>query len=230
MFYNDKVLDLFSKFRPPNTFWSQNLQVLCLKWNSIQKGIQGCWFWIRQLFSYISSLNYLFGANLVPKLQSALFKMKIRRKRYSGVLIPNSTVVFLILPLKYLFWVNLIPKLYTDLFEWNLVQRGIHRCWFQIWQFVNSVTKMLFWGKYRPQNFKVLCFKWNLVQSGVQGCWFPIWQLFLFYIPSLKYLLGQIWPRNFKQLCLKWNVVQVSRGLTSDSTILILNSIPKIIF
>ena len=75
--------------------WSRNSKVLCLKWNSIQRGIQGCWFWIQKLFSKISSLKYLFWANLIPKLQSALFRMKIRTKSYSGVLIPNSTFVFL---------------------------------------------------------------------------------------------------------------------------------------
>ena len=36
-----------------------------------------------------------FWANLVPKLQINLFRMKIRTKRYSGVLIPNLTIVFL---------------------------------------------------------------------------------------------------------------------------------------
>ena len=37
----------------------------------------------------------LFWANLVPKLQSALFRMKIRTKRYSEVLIPNLTILLL---------------------------------------------------------------------------------------------------------------------------------------
>ena len=215
----------------PKYFLIPKLASALFKMKLDTKGIQGCWFWIRQLFSYISSLNYLFWVNLVPKLQSALFKMKIRRKRYSGVLIPNSTIVFLILPLKYLFRVKFDPET-LNWFVWNETRYkgvfiGVDS---KFDNFVNSVAKMLFWGKYRPQNFKVLCFKWNLVQSGVQGCWFRIWQLFLFYIPSLKYLLGQIWPRNFKLLCLKWSVVQISRGLISDSTIFILNSIPKIIF
>ena len=49
------------------------------------------------------SLKYLFG-KLVTKLQRAWFRMKIRTKRYSQVLIAKSTIAFLSFVLKYFFW------------------------------------------------------------------------------------------------------------------------------
>ena len=52
----------------------------------------GCRFCIRQLLSLISSLKYLFWANLVPKFSSDLFGMKLGTKEYSGVL--NSFLKF----------------------------------------------------------------------------------------------------------------------------------------
>ena len=58
------------------------------------KSVQICWFWIPHLFSYVLSLNYLFLVNFISKLQSALFKIKLSTKGYSGVQILNSTVVF----------------------------------------------------------------------------------------------------------------------------------------
>ena len=39
--------------------------------------------------------NIFFWANLAPKLESALFKMKLHTKGYSRLLILNSTIVFL---------------------------------------------------------------------------------------------------------------------------------------
>ena len=32
--------------------WSQNFKVLCLEWNSVQRSIQGCRFWIQLFFFF----------------------------------------------------------------------------------------------------------------------------------------------------------------------------------
>ena len=37
--------------------WSRNFKVFCFEWNSFYGCIQGCWFWIRQLFPYRSNLG-----------------------------------------------------------------------------------------------------------------------------------------------------------------------------
>lgn len=42
--------DYFLKYRPENTFfeeiWSSKFRVLWFKWNSVYRGLEGCWFWI----------------------------------------------------------------------------------------------------------------------------------------------------------------------------------------
>ena len=45
--------------------------------------------------------NTFFGANLVSKLPSALFEMKLSKEAHSKVLIPNLTIVF----------VNSVPRM-----------------------------------------------------------------------------------------------------------------------
>ena len=96
----------------------------------IQRGIQGCWFWIQPLFSEILSLQYPFCANLVLKLQSALFRIKPSTKGYSRVQILNSAVVFSNSTSKILFlrkiWSQNFKVLYL---KWVLVQRVIQGCW-----------------------------------------------------------------------------------------------------
>ena len=58
---------------------------------------------------------------MVPKLQSALFRMKLGMKEYSGVLILNSTIPFSNPVLRVIFFYGkLAPKLQSPLFEVKL--------------------------------------------------------------------------------------------------------------
>ena len=80
------------------------------------------------LFSKILSQKYFFGGKLVPKLESALFKIKIGTTGYSKLLIPNSTIVFLGSVPEKPFLEKFGRQTSKALF--NSVQRGI-----QGWQF-----------------------------------------------------------------------------------------------
>ena len=68
----------------------RNLKMFSLNSNLIQRCVQGCRFCIQQLFFWITSLKYLFWTDFVLKLQSALFRMKIPKKRYSEMIIPKT--------------------------------------------------------------------------------------------------------------------------------------------
>ena len=61
---------------------------------------------------------------MVPKPESALFKMKLDTKVYSKLLILNSTIIFLNVVSKISFWTKLVPKLQNALFRMKIVQRG----------------------------------------------------------------------------------------------------------
>ena len=60
---------------------------------------------------------------MVPKLQNALFKMKIRTKRYSGLVIPNSTTFFINSVHKTPFLGKFVPKLQSALFRMKLITK-----------------------------------------------------------------------------------------------------------
>ena len=62
----------------------------------------------------------LFRANLDPKLQSVLFKMKPSTKRYSRLLILSSRIVFFNCVPKILFWTNFVPKFQSAFFRMKL--------------------------------------------------------------------------------------------------------------
>ena len=76
-------------------FGSKNFKVFYFKWNLVRKCIQGSSFWIWQFSSQIPFPNYLFWGKFVPKLQSALFQMKLSTQGYSRVLILNLAFFFL---------------------------------------------------------------------------------------------------------------------------------------
>ena len=107
-----------------------SMQNALLRMKIHTKSIQRYWFRIPQLFSLVLSLNYLFWVNLVSKLQSALFRIKLSTKGYSGVQILNSTVVFSNSTPKILLlgkiWCQNFKVLYL---QWILVQRDIQGCW-----------------------------------------------------------------------------------------------------
>ena len=159
--------------------------MLCLKWNSVQRVIQGCRFWIQQLFPKIPSLKCLFWANLVPKRLSALFRRKLDTKEYSWVPILNSTIAFS----------NSFPTITffgtfgletSKCFVWNETQyKGClvvlipsSTVVFQI-----SLRKIPFLRKFWSRNFKVLCFKQNPVQWDNQGWkfWTQFFYTFFFF-------------------------------------------------
>ena len=61
---------------------------------------------------------------MVPKPESALFKMKLDTKVYSKLLILNSGIIFLNVVPKIPFWTKLVPKLQNALLRMKIVQRG----------------------------------------------------------------------------------------------------------
>ena len=147
--------------------------MLCLKWNSVQRGIQGCRFWIKQLFSQIPSLKYLFWANLFPKLQSTLLRMKLGMKEYSGLLILNSRIYFSIS----VFYGKFGPEI-SKFFVWNETRYK------RVFGGADFEISNCFLGKLWYRNFKVLCFKRNPVQWDIQECKFWIqffYTLFFFF-------------------------------------------------
>ena len=60
---------------------------------------------------------------MIPKIESALFKMKLYAKGYSRLLILNSTIVFLNVVSKVPFWENLVPKLQSALFKMKVATK-----------------------------------------------------------------------------------------------------------
>ena len=107
--------------------WSQNFKVLCLEWNSVQRSIQGCRFWIQLFFFLIFSIKYLLGIYLVAKLQSVMFEMELGSKAYSRLLIPNLQFFFVNSPLKIPFRATLAAKLQTALFKMKRSTKGYSR-------------------------------------------------------------------------------------------------------
>ena len=105
---------------------SRNFKVLCFKWNSPRKCIQGSSFWIWQFSSQIPFPNYLFWGKFVPKLQSALFQMKLSTQGYSRVLILNLAFFFLIFCLRNLFFGQILSQNSKVLcFKSKLFPKGI---------------------------------------------------------------------------------------------------------
>ena len=72
-----------------------NIKVLHFKSNLVQKGIQECLFWIRQLSPQIISPNYLSVKDWVPPLQSSLLQMKLGTCRFLGMLTLHSTFFYI---------------------------------------------------------------------------------------------------------------------------------------
>ena len=76
LFYNDPKQSTrtfyFPKLPKVWAIWYRNLKVLCLKFNSIQRGIQSCWFWVLAIFF----LNVFYWTNLASKRQNTFLEWK----------------------------------------------------------------------------------------------------------------------------------------------------------
>ena len=91
---------------------------------------------LEPLFSFSQNpcLKSFVRANLVPKLESAMFKMKLGTNGYSRLSILNLTIAFLIFASKIPLLDKSCPET-SKCFEWKSIQRGTQGCWFQISQF-----------------------------------------------------------------------------------------------
>ena len=83
-----------------------------------------------------------------PRNSRALFRMKIRTKRYSQVLILNLTNVFLSSVPKISFWANFVSKSQSTLFKMKLGTRGYSKLLILSSRIVhiNSVPTIHFWA------------------------------------------------------------------------------------
>ena len=100
----------------------------------------------------------LFWGKFGPKLESALFKIKLDKKEYSREVILNSTIFFLHFDPKYLFWANLVPKRQSVLFRMKICTKRYSGVLIpnSTIVFLCSILKIPFWGKFGPAASK--CF------------------------------------------------------------------------
>ena len=88
-------------------------------WATLTQNIVNCFTMTQNKVLNFVSKNF-FPVNLVPKLESALFEMKLDTKRYSRLLTLNLAIVFLNFVQKYLFWENLVCKRQSVLFRMKI--------------------------------------------------------------------------------------------------------------
>ena len=125
-------------------------------------------------FVFLYVVPYIFWENFVPKLESALFNLKLDIKGVLGCWfwIPKLFPYFF--SLEYLFRANMVAILKSALFRMKIRSKRYSQVLISnsTIVFLSSVPKIPFSGQIWSPNFKVLFWKWNSVQWSVQGCWF----------------------------------------------------------
>ena len=94
VWYENSYKEVFrgADFKLENCFlWSRNFKVLCLKWISVQSGIQGWWFWVQEQYFQTPSLKYLIY--LRQNFKVLCLECHSVQRGIQGVHILNSTIV-----------------------------------------------------------------------------------------------------------------------------------------
>ena len=110
------------------------MKKFCLKWNLIQRGIQGVFL------NFVPKISFLCKFGPRTSIQSALFRMKIHAKSIQRCRFWIPQLFSEVPPLTTLFgkiWSQNFKVLYL---KWILVQRGIQGCWFQSIQKVVGIS------------------------------------------------------------------------------------------
>ena len=99
----------------------------------------------------------------------------------------------------------MVPNLRIILFLWNFVLRQIRGCWFQIWQYLLTLSAQKYPNKvFLVPNLDIfVVFLQNFAFRQIWGCWFQISQQFFqilaqkypskaFLVPNLETFFGEI--------------------------------------